>query len=233
MRENKVQRKIVVQIVSKRFKVFHHCSAPVAPHLDSAAKSGRGEYAPFIARLNALVSTGLVEWVPHLYESDNRDAEPIHPFGLGNSDSIEDRIGRAAHAAGRRLLTEGQAKWANDNGLFLVPVPRHVGKVCMIGIARLRYRPRTLLTAAWWADLHEGRANHSGLRGDRPAELQRDTEGGALVSRGSGLPGLQDQGCIKVGMKETIKEEIKRVSRRVLARAHAPFWRLVSGKFDQ
>jgi hypothetical protein len=38
-------------------------------------------------------------------------------------------------------------------GSVQVPVPRHVANVQMVGIARLRYRPRNRRTAAWWAGL--------------------------------------------------------------------------------
>jgi hypothetical protein len=107
----------------------------------------------FFRRQGQLVAAGLLEWVPTLFESDNDEAESLHPYGLGGSDSLEDRLGRAAHAAAEALLTPGQRIWANDEGLSLVPVPQHIAKVQMIGIARLRYRPRTSKTAAWWADL--------------------------------------------------------------------------------
>ena len=61
----------------------------------------------------------------------------------------------AAHDAGEALLTEWQIKRATDiEELKLVPVPHHMANVQMIGIARLRYRPKTRATAAWWAELH-------------------------------------------------------------------------------
>jgi hypothetical protein len=30
-------------------------------------------------------------------------------------------------------------------------VPNHITEAAMIGIARLKYRPHTAMTAAWWA----------------------------------------------------------------------------------
>jgi hypothetical protein len=42
----------------------------------------------------------------------------------------------------------------DSHGPQLVPVLRHFANVQMIGVARLRYRPHTKLTAAWWKDLH-------------------------------------------------------------------------------
>jgi hypothetical protein len=51
------------------------------------------------------------------------------------------------------MLTDGQREWATGQKLWLAPVPRHIADVRMVGIARLRYRPKTRKTAAWWADL--------------------------------------------------------------------------------
>jgi hypothetical protein len=58
-------------------------------------------------------------------------------------------------------VTEGQYEWAIEKGIHLLaPVPRHIANVQMIGIARLRYRPRTKLTSAWWADLNCNAEKH-------------------------------------------------------------------------
>jgi hypothetical protein len=80
---------------------------------------------------------------------------------MGNSDGIEDRLGRATYEAGRALVTDGQYDWALAQGIeFLVPVLRHIANVQVIGIARLRYRPHTRITAAWWADLNANAEKH-------------------------------------------------------------------------
>jgi len=47
------------------------------------------------------------------------------------------------------LLTIGQQHGAVDK--WLVPVQAHMERVQLVGIARLRYRPKTKATAAWWA----------------------------------------------------------------------------------
>ena len=127
----------------------------------------------FFRRQIQLTDLGLWEWVPHLFESEDLESEVIHPYGTGGSTEIEDRLGAAAHAAGRALLTTGQQDWAENEGLRLVPVLRHIAQVTMVGIARLRYRPHTTLTAAWWADLQTKGAENtsSGMIGSpgRPA----------------------------------------------------------------
>jgi hypothetical protein len=121
---------------------------------DEEKAAGQNAGIDFFRRQSQLVGLGLIEWVPHLFESDELSAEIIHPVGLAGSASLEDRLGLAAHEAGRAMLTDGQREWAAEKGLWLAPVPRHVANVQMIGIARLRYRPHTRVTAAWWADLN-------------------------------------------------------------------------------
>jgi hypothetical protein len=123
--------------------------------------AGKNPAVDFFHRTAQLSDIGLIEWVPHLVESAEQSGEIIHPLSMGRSDSLEDRLGRAAHEAGRALVTEGQYEWAINNGIhLLVPVPRHIGNVQMIGIARLRYRPHTRMTGAWWADLNTNAEKH-------------------------------------------------------------------------
>jgi hypothetical protein len=52
------------------------------------------------------------------------------------------------------MLNDQQRQYVDSVGPQLVPVLRHFANVQMIGVARLRYRPHTKLTAAWWRDLH-------------------------------------------------------------------------------
>jgi len=118
-------------------------------------KAGKNAGVDFFARMGLLINTGLVEWVPHLVESDDPDAEIIHPLVVNKAepDRLENRLGNAAHEAARSLLTPGQRDWAASNSLWLVPVRHHLTRVQVAGIARLRYRPQTRRTAAWWAEL--------------------------------------------------------------------------------
>ena len=49
------------------------------------------------------------------------------------------------------MITFGQTGYVKG---VIVPVLAHIDKVQMIGLMRLRYRPHTRLTAAWWAEHH-------------------------------------------------------------------------------
>ena len=117
----------------------------------------------YFRREAQLVDLGLLEFVPTLIESDDPEAEFIHPYGIGTSDSLDDQLGAAAHNAALEMLTAGQLDWVLERDFHLAPVPRHIANVQMVGIARLRYRPRTRKTAAWWADL-QAKGEHFLLR---------------------------------------------------------------------
>ncbi len=141
-------------------------SGLTAPHCrekltEEEKAAGKNAAVDFFRRAAQLSDLGLIEWVPHLVESEEESGEIIHPVGVGRSDSIEDRLGRAAYGAARALLTEGQSDWAVEMGIRqLVPVPRHIANVQLIGIARLHYRPHTRMTAAWWAELNANAQKH-------------------------------------------------------------------------
>jgi hypothetical protein len=123
--------------------------------------AGKNPAVDLFRRMEQLISLGLLEWVPHLVDSAEKSGEIIHPLGRPGGDAVEDRLARAAHEAGRALVTEGQYGWAVENNIHqLVPVPRHIAEVQLIGIARLRYRPQTRVTASWWAELNAQAEKH-------------------------------------------------------------------------
>jgi hypothetical protein len=139
------------------FTKAHWCS----PTAEQKAKGRDSNGEPYFRRQSQLTDLGIVEWVPHLFESEEESGEVIHPLGLGTSERIEDRLRLAAHEAAESLLTAEQYQWAvNQNIHLLVPVPRHIAKVQLISIARLRYRPQTRMTSAWWADLTANAEKH-------------------------------------------------------------------------
>jgi hypothetical protein len=138
--------------------IYANCVGPAVCHwrdelTDNEKKAGKTP-AGFFRRMHQLSDLGLIEWVPYLFESDEPDAEIIHAVGSGGSDSLEDRIGFAAGEAARAMLNDQQLQYVDSVGPRLVPVLRHLANVQMIGIARLRYRPHTRMTAAWWKELN-------------------------------------------------------------------------------
>ncbi len=119
-----------------------------------------------------LVELGLLEFVGHVIEADNDEAELIHPYALGNGEPHERDIAASAHEAAETLLTPRQVEWATANAMRLLPMRAHFSDVQMVGIGRLRYRPQTKATAAWaakrgdWADWAE-RYRELASEGDR------------------------------------------------------------------
>jgi hypothetical protein len=111
------------------------------------------EVSDYLERMKVLEDLRLIELAPHLVEGLSADAELLHPYGTGDSTSIEDRLGRAARSAAFAMISGVQAKQAKQNQLLLAPVLRHFGNVQLVGIARLRYRPHTRRTQGWRAEL--------------------------------------------------------------------------------
>ena len=111
----------------------------------------------FWASLTALEDCGLLEFIPHVFESDKPEAEMLHAYPVkdGACEPWERSVALAAHAAGVVCIAVGQQEWAVQQARHLLPVPSHIANLAVIGIARLRYRPQTRMTAAWFAKSKE------------------------------------------------------------------------------
>jgi hypothetical protein len=107
----------------------------------------------FWASLSALEDCGLLEFIPHVFESEKPEAEMLHAYPVkdGACEPWERSVALAAHAAGVVCIAVGQKEWAVQQARHLLPVPSHIANLAVIGIARLRYRPQTRMTAAWFA----------------------------------------------------------------------------------
>jgi hypothetical protein len=101
---------------------------------------------------------GLVQMVGHLIEADTGEAEVLHPLPVpgDGAESVERDIAHVARAAAAAMLTWTERQSVEDMGpAALVSVLRHQHKAQLVGIARLRYRPRTRETAQWYGRLQE------------------------------------------------------------------------------
>jgi hypothetical protein len=129
---------------------------PFAAHQKRQHESGRDHPAWESVRL--LQQMGLLTFVPHIFESDIPSAEMQHPYGIGTKgeEPIEAEIGAAADAAARVMCPEWMVSQAEEEGYeHFCPVLRTQPNTQMIGVARLRYRPHTSRTAAWFAQLQQ------------------------------------------------------------------------------
>jgi hypothetical protein len=53
------------------------------------------------------------------------------------------------------LIPEEQRQFVEAGRLWLAPVPHHIPRVAMVGIARLRYQPETQTAVDWQRNLAE------------------------------------------------------------------------------
>ena len=105
----------------------------------------------------------------------------------GSMTASERELALAAKSAAQAMITEGQLNWAEQEGYHLVPVRRHIVNAAGAEVYRLKYRPHTKATAAWYALMMEATGRHLG-------EYQAMTKGaaGAAISAAEGR--LQYQG---------------------------------------
>jgi hypothetical protein len=115
-----------------------------------------------------LYSLGLIECTPLLFEGCDADAEPLHPLDPDADDAVVRDVAETAGSAAMAMLTEPQQARALLHEMTVVPVERHIADVQLVDVYRLRYRPHTGLTAAWWADTRQrsqdALARYTGLR---------------------------------------------------------------------
>jgi hypothetical protein len=95
--------------------------------------------------LNILERLGLIEWVAYLAESGAEDAELIHAL---SGDSDADAVAEAARDF-VASLPDGYA-YIGSSHTYVLPVFQHLVNASVVDIARLRYRPKTKRTAAWF-----------------------------------------------------------------------------------
>jgi hypothetical protein len=140
----------------------------VAPHMTGKTdeKGSDTGWPGFWACWIRLQTLGLVEFVGHLVHADTAEGEIIHPMALGNTGlQIEREVCQAADFAAATMLTLDQGEWAHERGVVIfAPVLRHIEDVQMVGIARLRYRPRTNRTLSFMSREAEWRATIARLQ---------------------------------------------------------------------
>lgn len=79
---------------------------------------------------------------------------------MRDGEPAERELANAAQLAARTMITDGQRDWAEQEGYYLVPVRRHIVHATVVEIYRLKYRPHTKATAAWYAEMQKAAAKH-------------------------------------------------------------------------
>jgi hypothetical protein len=119
--------------------------------------AGWGEV--FFPAFHTLEDLGLIVPVGMLLDGDDPEAEIIHPYGLNGGEHAEREVARTAHEAAVAMVTGKQLQRAELEGYtHLVPVRKHIANAALVEIFRLRYRPHTTATAAWYGKMKESTA---------------------------------------------------------------------------
>jgi hypothetical protein len=107
----------------------------------------------FFKSWSTIRNLGLVEMIAHVVENDTDDGAIVHPLPTGDrGEDFERALTDVARRTAESLLTEEQVRWATSKGMILLPTWEHQHpNVALVGIARMRYRPHTKMTAAWFA----------------------------------------------------------------------------------
>jgi hypothetical protein len=119
-----------------------------------------GINAAFWPAVYTLKNLGLFQWVGMLLDGDDDAAEVIHPYAMNGGEPAEFEVARAAESAAEEMLTEGQRRGLEYKDYKLVPALKHIEKIAMVEIVRLRYRPHTAATAAWYALMQQTTAQY-------------------------------------------------------------------------
>ena len=118
----------------------------------------------FWPAVNTLTELGLVELVGMVLDGGDAEAEIIHPYAARGGEPAERALAKAAFSAAGTMVTAGQLDgaeaWAEGSGPNLVPVRRHITNAAMVEIFRLKYRPHTTATAAWYALMQQTTAEY-------------------------------------------------------------------------
>lgn len=124
-----------------------------APFFQPFRRSSNGNLneatSRFAEALEVLESLGYIHFVGHVFEGPKLDAEIIHPMNWRRGTTAEHQLFDAAHSAAVALLPQClRLKHSDDE---IVPVYAHIRQVTIKGVARLHYRPRTMVTSQWLA----------------------------------------------------------------------------------
>ena len=144
------------------------------PHRDNGENSGANS---FFKRVFLLRKLGLVIMTPYLFDSESAEGEPIHQLDEGIAASVQ------SAAFAMLLAVTGDEKRAStyiENYAYVVPIRSHFINVALIGVAEMRYKPRTKLTATGYGEkqkrAREAKAAYEALK-ERATPTQRATRG--------------------------------------------------------
>lgn len=96
--------------------------------------------------LTPLFRLGLIEKVYYMAESTDPEAELIYPVGpYGTDEAMDELLAWLEETGGKGFAAEAMSH--DKLGLAL----KHIKKAAVVGLYRLRYRPKTGKTSRWYA----------------------------------------------------------------------------------
>jgi len=114
----------------------------------------------FWPAVNTLLDLGLVERVGMLLDGDDNEAEIVHPYAIRGGEPAERELAAAAKLAAQTMVTEGQLAWSQEEGYHLVPVLKRIANATVVEVFRLKYRPHTTATSAWFGLMQQTSAEY-------------------------------------------------------------------------
>jgi hypothetical protein len=127
---------------------------------DDGTRRDAGLEASFWPAVHTLTDLGLVERVGMLLDGGDDDAEIIHPYGIRDGEPAERELAAVAKLAAQTMVTEGQFTWSQKEGYHLAPTLKHIANATVVEVFRLKYRPNTNATAAWYALMQQTATEH-------------------------------------------------------------------------
>lgn len=121
------------------------------------SKTASDDMDAFWASHDLLIRLKLLSYVPHVWDhSPDSGGEIVYPYGDPSfgGETVEIRIGKAAYNAAMRACAAAKMRAPLPEGFrCLCAIRATMPNVCMVGVARLHYRPHTSRTGAWMTDL--------------------------------------------------------------------------------
>lgn len=144
---------------------------------DDGTRHDSSWFESFWPAVHTLADIGLVEKVGMLLDGDDAEAEIIHPYAMRDGELAERELAAAASSVAGMMVTQAQLMWSQENGYHLVPVRKHIVNAAVVEVFRLKYRPHTSATAAWYAVMRDTVAKYL-------AEYQAMMKGVAAAANG-------------------------------------------------
>lgn len=134
---------------NSKHKSINRCSL-TNRHIDKNPLPETRDTQPFWDRLEMLQRMGLIEMVPHLYDSDDSLGEPVHPIDY----KIKSLGHYCTRAALEKIYDSEDDSRIDDNCNYhlLIPVPMNQPSAAVVGMYQLKYKAKTMLTGKWFAE---------------------------------------------------------------------------------